>query len=276
MKMKNKLLILLIMVFAVISGGCGQVNDYESVKSSPVMRVKETQTEINDTQELLQAEEKEYEKPSPIKEESVEYQDEDIPENEREYAEKPVKEEADYDADIEIKDEPVKDEYMTEPIPSGKPIPVEPETVKVSKQEKTCTLSVRCDTILKNISHFDEEKIELLLQDGVIFPEQRVVFYEGESVFNLLSREMKKNKIHLEFVSTPIYNSAYIEGIGNLYEYDCGELSGWMYKVNDWFPNYGSSRYQLQDGDNVQWIYTCDLGRDIGGEYSARNGKTDE
>ena len=28
----------------------------------------------------------------------------------------------------------------------------------------------------------------------------------------------------------------------------CGNGSGWMYQVNDWFPNYGCSRYQLQDG----------------------------
>ena len=78
---------------------------------------------------------------------------------------------------------------------------------------------------------------------------------------------MKKNKIHLEFVNTPVYNSAYIEGIANIYEFDCGELSGWMYKVNDWFPNYGSSRYQLQDGDTIVYVYSCDLGRDAGAEY---------
>lgn len=38
-----------------------------------------------------------------------------------------------------------------------------------------------------------------------------------------------------------------------------------MYKVNGWFPNYGCSRYQLQAGDDVQWLYTCDLGLDVGG-----------
>ena len=37
-----------------------------------------------------------------------------------------------------------------------------------------------------------------------------------------------------------------------------------MYKVNGWFPNYGCSRYQLQDGDTVCWVYTCDLGSDVG------------
>lgn len=36
---------------------------------------------------------------------------------------------------------------------------------------------------------------------------------------------------------TPAYNSAYIEGIGNLYEFDCGNLSGWMYSVNGVWPD---------------------------------------
>ncbi|WP_276322049.1 DUF4430 domain-containing protein [Paenibacillus thalictri] len=85
----------------------------------------------------------------------------------------------------------------------------------------------------------------------------------------MLLREMKKNKIHMEFVMTPIYNSNYVEGINNLYEFDCGELSGWMYKGNGWFPNCGSSRYSLKDKDVVEWIYNCDLGRDIGGDSAA-------
>ena len=163
-----------------------------------------------------------------------------------------------------------KDEYLTDPIPEGKPLPIEPQDAVISDKELTCTLSVRCDTILKNIAWLDKEKIDIVPKDGIIFKEKIVTFYEGESVFNLLMREMKRNKIHMEFENTPIYNSAYIEGIANLYEFDCGELSGWMYKVNDWFPNYGCSRYQLKAGDKVEWVYTCDLGIDVGGYYSAK------
>ena len=85
----------------------------------------------------------------------------------------------------------------------------------------------------------------------------------------MLSRVVKQNNIHMEYENTPMYNSAYIEGIGNLYEFDCGELSGWMYSVNDWFPNYGCSRYQVQNGDVIKWVYTCDLGYDVGGGYAA-------
>lgn len=164
------------------------------------------------------------------------------------------------------------DEHKTEPVPVGKPTPTEPQQAQITETELTCTLSVHCDTAVRKSSG----KESVIPTDGVILPEQTVVFHEGESVFNVLVREMKRNKIHLEFVNTPVYNSAYIEGIGNLYEFDCGELSGWMYRVNGWFPNYGCSRYQLKDGDKIEWVYTCDLGKDVGGGYSARNGAANE
>ena len=114
----------------------------------------------------------------------------------------------------------------------------------------------------------DPDKVELVPPDGVILPPTVVTFHEGESVFDVLQRVCRDNGIHMESSWTPIYNSAYIEGIHNLYEFDCGNLSGWMYCVNDWYPNYGCSRYQLESGDIVQWRYTCDLGNDVGGGYA--------
>lgn len=67
----------------------------------------------------------------------------------------------------------------------------------------------------------------------------------------------------MDFVESPVYGSAYIKGINNIYEFDAGELSGWMYSVNGVFPNYGCSIYNLNDGDVIQWMYTCDLGKDL-------------
>ena len=158
-----------------------------------------------------------------------------------------------------------KDKYLTDPVPEGRPAPVEPEDAEVSDAEYTCTLSISCATILDNMDLCKEEKRELVPEDGWILKPMTVTFYEGESIFNVLQRTCKQQKIHMEFVNTPAYHSAYIEGIHNLYEFDVGNLSGWMYKVNDWFPNYGCSRYRLQDGDVVEWKYTCDLGSDVGG-----------
>ncbi|MDD4715441.1 MAG: DUF4430 domain-containing protein [Oscillospiraceae bacterium] len=138
---------------------------------------------------------------------------------------------------------------------------------------QTCTLSVTCKTILSNTSRFNPDTLEALPPGGVIFPAAKVTFYPGETVFHILQREMKKAGIPMEFSAVPIYHSNYIEGIGNIYEFDCGELSGWMYQVNGTFPNYGCSRYLLKEGDVVDLIYTCDLGRDVGGDYLKNGGR---
>ena len=89
---------------------------------------------------------------------------------------------------------------------------------------------------------------------------------EGDTVFDVLLRTVLENDIHMEYVDTPVYDSAYIEGIANLYEFDAGEQSGWMYSVNEEFPNYGCSSYQVKDGDVICWVYTCNLGTDVRGE----------
>ncbi|MDD2189459.1 MAG: DUF4430 domain-containing protein [Eubacteriales bacterium] len=135
-----------------------------------------------------------------------------------------------------------------------------------------CTLLITCSTIFDNMDDFDQSKLEVLPEDGIVYTAEKVEFHEGDSAFDVLLRETRAGNIHMEFVNTPIYNSAYIEGINNIYEFDAGPLSGWMYRVNEKFPNYGSSRYQLVDGDRVEWIYTCNLGRDIGGDWNAQNG----
>lgn len=152
--------------------------------------------------------------------------------------------------------------------PEGRPQPVDPDEVELSDEEFICTISISCQTILDSIDKLDPEKLEIIPEDGYILAPTEAKFYGGESVFNLLRRVCKENRIHMEFANTPIYGTAYIEGIGNIYEFDCGELSGWMYRVNDWFPNYGCSRYSLCEGDIIEFVYTCDLGKDVGGDFS--------
>jgi hypothetical protein len=162
-----------------------------------------------------------------------------------------------------------KDKYNTDPTPAGKPTPTEPQDTAIDTSKKlTCVFSIRCDTILNNMGKLDPDKLPVLPEDGTILAQTTVTFSQGESVFDVLKRITRDKEIHMEFSNVPMYNSAYIEGIHNLYEFDCGELSGWMYRVNSWFPNYGCSRYVLKQGDVVEWLYTCDLGYDVGGGYA--------
>ena len=169
---------------------------------------------------------------------------------------------------MELDPETKLDKYNTDPVPEGKPLPVEPQDAEITSEELHCTISIDCASILDNMDKCDKNKRELVPEDGWILEPTEVVFYQGESVFHVLKRTCKQMGIHMEFENTPIYNSAYIEGIHNLYEFDVGDLSGWMYSVNGWYPNYGCSRYALKDGDIVEWRYTCDLGFDVGGGYS--------
>ncbi len=167
-----------------------------------------------------------------------------------------------------------QDKYLTDPVPEGKPMPVEPENAEINEQNQyTCTFSVECSTILNNLNELNPQKFDVLPADGIIFPATEVIFYEGESVYDVLQRICKENNIHMEASWTPMYNSAYVEGIHNLYEFDCGNLSGWMYRVDGWYPNYGCNRYQLKDGEVVEWRYTCDLGNDVGGGYAVTGGE---
>ena len=126
-----------------------------------------------------------------------------------------------------------------------------------------CTISINCATILDHMDQLTAGKEEFVPADGVILATSTVTFEEGDTVFDVLLRACQEAGIHMEHSYTPVYGSEYIEGINQLYEMDCGELSGWQYKVNGWSVNYGSDKYVLSDGDEIEWLYTCDLGKDI-------------
>lgn len=143
-----------------------------------------------------------------------------------------------------------------------------PGSLATAQTEKIniCTISIVCDTILDNMESLDKGKEAYVPDNGTILVTSNVEFEEGETVFDVLKRVCEYAGIQLEYSWTPMYDNYYVEGINHLYEFDCGNESGWMYKVNGWFPNYGGSAYSLKDGDSIVWCYTCKgLGADVGG-----------
>lgn len=154
-----------------------------------------------------------------------------------------------------------KPDNSTDPDNSSKPDdPPKPET------KMSCTIEIRCDTILNNMKDLEKGLDEFVPSDGTILPTTTVTFTQGETVLDVLNRICEEWGIQLEYSWTPLYGSYYVEGINHLYEFSCGQQSGWMYKVNGWFPNYGCSKYILDDGDEIVWCYTCKgLGTDVGG-----------
>lgn len=141
------------------------------------------------------------------------------------------------------------------------------ETTAQAEPQHLCTLSIDCSTILGNMDKLTEGKDTLVPEDGLLLSPQEVEFTPGESVMDLLERELKARNLHFEVTITPLDGAKYVEGICNLYEFDCGELSGWQYRVNGEFPPISVDKYDLADGDVVEFLYTCDMGADIGDSY---------
>ena len=135
------------------------------------------------------------------------------------------------------------------------------------ESENVCTVTIRCDTVFDNEARLNTEKAPYIPEDGVVLPAVTVEFTQGETVFDVLRRVCEAAGLQIEYSWTPLYDSYYVEGINHLYEFDCGFESGWMYKVNGEFPNYGCSSYELQGGEEIVWSYTCTgLGTDVGAQ----------
>ena len=130
--------------------------------------------------------------------------------------------------------------------------------------ENICYITITCNTALES-GELSEAMLEILPENGVILENYEAKYEDGESVFDVIARAVWDNKIHMEYSGTK--SVPYIEGVANLYEFDCGSLSGWMYRVNGWFPSFGMGQYKVERGDSIELIYTCDLGKDVGDNY---------
>ena len=120
-----------------------------------------------------------------------------------------------------------------------------------NENEVTGTVSfcIRCDTIIGKDGAPDSPVI-------LNIPELEI--HEGDTVYTALVNSTKVNNVPFEH-----NGSYYISGIDNLYEFQFGELSGWMYRVNGQTPSVGCNEYVLKDNDKVEWLYTCDIGNDL-------------
>lgn len=144
----------------------------------------------------------------------------------------------------------------------------EPEDVQKTQNEpveetnkNTVTMHIRCDTAVANGMHLESKWAGIVPASGIILDTTVFEIEEGDTVFDVLCQARDKYKLHMEYSGAG--SGIYVEGINNLYEFDGGRWSGWMYCVNEWYPNYGCGVYYVQPGDVIEWNYTCDLGCDL-------------
>ena len=95
------------------------------------------------------------------------------------------------------------------------------------------------------------------VKQKIILEAEEFVLYEGDSVYDVLVRAAKDKKIRLDL------RGSYVSGIEDYYELQYGSLSGWIYHVNGKEAKYGCAEYYPSDGDEILWLYTLELGRDL-------------
>ena len=154
--------------------------------------------------------------------------------------------------DSKKNDQKAEDSNTPTPTPDQKP----------DSKKDTVTITIRCDTAVNNGMHLESKWAGIVPASGVILPVTTVEVKEGDTVFDVLAFVCEKYKIHMSYRGGTS-SGCYVDGINNLYEFDGGRWSGWMYCVNDWYPNYGCGVYFVKAGEVIEWNYTCDLGLDL-------------
>ena len=118
----------------------------------------------------------------------------------------------------------------------------------------TVTITIRCDTIAGETG---------APADPVIFPVTEVQIEKGETAFAVLEQITKENRIPMDFTGSG--SSAYVKGIAGLYEFDYGNLSGWIYLINGEEMSIGCGAAEVSPGDRIEFLYTKMLGDDLRG-----------
>ena len=113
---------------------------------------------------------------------------------------------------------------------------------EAEKQTITVTISISCEKALG--------KVDGLPESGYFLAPCKFTVKKGTTVFDVLETAAKENGITLKYQS-----KSYIQAINGLAEKDCGGGSGWTYKVNGVKPNKSAAKYELADGDIIEWYY---------------------
>lgn len=139
----------------------------------------------------------------------------------------------------------------TAPTPEPTPTP----------EVQTVTITIVCHTALQSAELSDD--VRAVLPAGGVLLQRTVTLEAGDTAWSVTQRACRDAGVSLEASFAAAQGAVYVEGIGHLYEFDCGQGSGWIYKVNGVAPGHGCDSCPLKAGDSLLWTYTCDYGNDV-------------
>lgn len=112
-----------------------------------------------------------------------------------------------------------------------------------------CTVAVSCQPLLEDMDLLDEDKTDLVPDDGWMLEETEVSVPEGGTVLDAL----RGTGLTVETDGSP----AYVVSVGGLASGDAGDLSGWTYTVNGESVMTGCDELIVNAGDQIVWTYVA-------------------
>lgn len=131
------------------------------------------------------------------------------------------------------------------------------ETAASQENRLEVTFSIECHKAVEA----GNEIALAVAPEGTILPPVSLKLEKGATVFDALMKAAEENGLVIGYQNSGM--GAYVYSIQSLAEKACGSKSGWLYRVNGSIQGTGCSNYELKNGDQVIWQYTCDLGEDL-------------
>lgn len=107
---------------------------------------------------------------------------------------------------------------------------------------------------------YEDQKMSLYIigYDEIIYFEDEVyIDRTDDNLIELMERVLEKEDIEFD------YENGYVKSISNDSEKEYGVKSGWNYFIDRKRPQIGADSIELEDGLEVIWAYTIDLGNDL-------------
>ena len=121
-----------------------------------------------------------------------------------------------------------------------------------------CTVSISCQTA---VEAGNETAKQMADENGMLLAEKEIEVEEGQTVLDALEQ------CGVSVVTQGSGTSAYVTAISSVASGDAGAMSGWLFKVNGEFGSTGCAEQTVQEGDQIEWVYTVDGGPDVGAVF---------
>lgn len=105
-----------------------------------------------------------------------------------------------------------------------------------------------------------QAKVNVKGLNGKLLSAKDIILEDGDTAYSVLVKAVGNSNIDARVID----HHTYVSSIHQLGEFEHGEGSGWLYKINDIYPKQYAGLFVLKPGDVMEWVYTKDYGKDVG------------